>query len=70
MPDRKVIYFCRDVSLSAVPGGYVVGVEGRQERFFDNVLEAWTNFIDTLDAAGRRRIAAMIKREKEQKNGN
>lgn len=56
---RRVIYQCREVSLSEVPGGYAVTVEGVRERFFENVLEAWSNFIDVLDTRVRRRIAKM-----------
>lgn len=56
---RRIIYQCREVSLSEVPGGYAVTVEGVRERFFENVLEAWSNFIDVLDTRVRRRIAKM-----------
>lgn len=56
---RRIIYQCREVSLSEVPGGYAVTVEGIRERFFENVLEAWSNFIDVLDTRVRKRIAKM-----------
>lgn len=63
---RLVIYHCREVSLSRVAQGYIVAIEGEGERFFTDVLEAWTNFIDTLDARVRRRIKEYLKREGEQ----
>lgn len=63
---RLVIYHCREVSLSRVAQGYIVAIEGESERFFTDVLEAWTNFIDTLDARARRRIKEYLKKEGEQ----
>lgn len=53
---RQVIYRCREVSLSQDSDGYTVTVEGECERHYTQVLEAWTNFIDTLDTRVRRRI--------------
>lgn len=63
---RHVLYRCREMSLSSVPGGYIVAIEGERERFFTDVLEAWTNFIDTLDARARRRIKEYLKQEGER----
>ena len=63
---RLVIYHCREVSLSRVAQGYIVTIEGERERFFTDVLEAWTNFIDTLDARVRRRIKEYLKKEVER----
>lgn len=63
---RLVIYHCREVSLSRVAQGYIVAIEGECERFFTDVLEAWTNFIDTLDARARRRIKEYLKKEGER----
>ncbi len=63
---RRIIYRCREVSLSQTEKGYIVAVEGERERFFTNVLEAWTNFIDTLDSRGRRRIREYQSREEGQ----
>lgn len=53
---RQVIYRCREVSLTRDSDGYTVTVEGECERHYTQVLEAWTNFIDTLDTRVRRRI--------------
>lgn len=64
---RRVIYRCREVSLSEVPGGYAVTVEGGKERFFENVFEAWGNFIDVLDTRVRRRITQMQNRSDAHK---
>ncbi len=63
---RLVIYHCREVSLSRIAQGYIVAIEGEGERFFTDVLEAWTNFIDTLDARGRRRIKKYLERKAKQ----
>lgn len=63
---RLVIYHCREVSLSLVAKGYIVTMEGERERFFTDALEAWTNFIDTLDTRVRRRIKEYLKKEEEQ----
>lgn len=63
---RFVIYHCREVSLSLVAQGYIVAIEGERERFFTDVLEAWTNFIETLDTRVRRRIKEYLKKEGEQ----
>lgn len=63
---RLVIYHCREVSLSRVAQGYIVAIAGERERFFTDVLEAWTNFIDTLDARARRRIKEYLKKEGER----
>lgn len=60
---RLVIYHCREVSLSLVAQGYIVAIEGECERFFTDVLEAWTNFIETLDTRVRRRIKEYLKKE-------
>lgn len=61
--ERRILYHCREMSLSSVPGGYIVAIEGERERFFTDVLEAWTNFIDTLDARARRRIKEYLQKE-------
>lgn len=63
---RHLLYHCREMSLSSVPYGYIVAIEGERKRFFTVLLEAWTNFIDTLDARVRRRIKEYLKREGEQ----
>lgn len=63
---RHVLYHCREMSLSSVPSGYIVAIEGERERFFTDALEAWTNFIETLDTRVRRRIKEYLKREGEQ----
>lgn len=60
---RHVLYHCREMSLSSVSGGYIVTIEGERERFFTDVLEAWTNFIETLDTRVRRRIKEYLKKE-------
>lgn len=65
---RLVIYHCREVSLSRVAQGYIVAIAGERERFFTDVLEAWTNFIDTLDARARRRIKEYLKKEGGERN--
>ena len=62
---RLVIYHCREVSLSLVAQGYIVAIEGECERFFTDVLEAWTNFIETLDTRVRRRIKEYLKKEEQ-----
>lgn len=65
--ERQIVYHIREMSLAAVPGGYVVSIEGGRKRFFTAILEAWTNFIDTLDARGRRRIKEYQSRAKQDK---
>lgn len=63
---RHVLYHCREMSLSSVPGGYIVTIEGERERFFTDALEAWTNFVETLDTRVCRRIKEYLKKEGEQ----
>lgn len=65
---RHVIYHCREMSLSSVPYGYTVTIEGERERFFTDVLEAWTSFIETLDTRGRRRIKEYQSRTVQDKS--
>lgn len=43
-----------------------MAIEGERERFFTDVLEAWTNFIETLDTRVRRRIKEYLKKEGER----
>lgn len=64
---RHVLYHCREMSLSSVPYGYIVAIEGERKRFFTALLEAWTSFIETLDARGRRRIKEYQSRAKQDK---
>lgn len=63
---RHVLYRCREMSLFSVPGGYIVAIEGERECFFTDALEAWTNFIETLDTRVRRRIKEYLKKEGER----
>lgn len=43
----------------------IVAIEGERERFFTDALEAWTNFIETLDTRVRRRIKEYLKKEEQ-----
>lgn len=63
---EKVLYKCRDVMLIQDSGGVYrvcTGGAGDTPRGFENPLEAWSCFIDTLDGRVRRRIGDMLENE-------
>ena len=59
--ERQIVYHIREMSLAAVPGGYIVSIEGESERFYTDLWEAWTYFSDTFDARARNRIKNISK---------
>lgn len=67
---RRILYQMREMSMTEVPGGYIVAIEGEEQRqrFFTSELGAWTYFIDTLDARVRRRIKKYLERKEKEKN--
>lgn len=64
--ERQIVYHIREMSLAAVPGGYIVSIEGESERFYTDLWEAWTYFSDTFDARARRRIKKYLERKAKQ----
>ena len=68
LQEEIMLYRLREVQLKQSGERYVVSIDGEPDtgRSYVNPLEAWTQFIDTVDCRVRRRIGDLL--EKQGKN--
>lgn len=61
----KTLFRSLGVSMTAQGGRYIVAVngEGQPRLVTDNLMEAWTRYMDTLDVVARRRIGNMLEKQ-------
>lgn len=58
-----MVYKLGEVNLTQRGGRYVVSIDGEPDTggSYENPLEAWTQFIDTVDCRVRRRIGDLLE---------
>lgn len=58
-----MVYKLGEVQLTQRDGRYVVSIDGEPDAggSYENPIEAWTQFIDTVDCRVRRRIGDLLE---------